>query len=180
MARPPRKVTIARALGVSGASVTRYLRRGMPCTSVEEAIAWRDANITPGAWRTGAASAGATPPAGEAPVPPSDSARLMKAKAAREEHEAELARMRRLELEGRTMFMADHKAVVFELARRIRDALLQVPARCAALVAAESDQLACQRILDAEVRHVLAYLSKAGGEVAPPPMVAAGEAEPHQ
>lgn len=167
MARPPRKVSIARALGVSGASVTRYARRGMPCTSIEEALAWRAANIPPGLWRTGAASAGATPPpAAEAAPALSDSAKLMRARAAREEHEAELARLRRLEVEGKTLLVDDHRKIVFEFARRARDALMQVPSRCAPLVAAEPDQLACRRILDAEVRGVLLQLAEVGPEPA--------------
>jgi hypothetical protein len=174
MGRPPRKVSIAKALGVSGASVTRYLRRGMPCTSIEAAIAWRDENIPPGLWRTGAASAGATPPAGEA-APATDAARLLRHKAAREEHEAALALMRRLEVEGRTLLMDDHKRIVFELSRRIRDALLQFPSRAAALVAAEREQAACQRILDAEVRAVLAQLARVG-----PPPANGGEGGPLQ
>ena len=137
----------------------------MPCTSIEDAIAWRDENIPPGLWRTGAASAGATPPASEAAPALSDNAKLLRHKAAREEHEAELARMRRLEVEGKTLLMADHRAIVFELGRRIRDALLQFPARAAPLVAAQTDQRECQRILDAEVRSVLAQLAQVG----PPP-----------
>jgi hypothetical protein len=170
MGRPPRKVTIAKALGVSGASVTRYLRRGMPCTSVEDAIAWRDANIPPGLWRTGAASAGGAPPAGEAPAL-SDNAKLLRARVAREEHEAALAYMRRLELEGKTLLKDDHRAIVFEFARRIRDSLLQVPSRVAPLVAAEADQRACQRIVEAEVRGVLLQLAQVG-----PPPANGGEA----
>jgi hypothetical protein len=59
----------------------------------------------------------------------------------------------------------DHRKILFEFARRIRDALLQVPSRSAALVAAESDQRSCQRIIEAEIRAVLQQLS----QVEPPP-----------
>jgi hypothetical protein len=141
----------------------------MPCGSIEDALAWREVNVPPGLWRTGAASAGAMPPpAGEVGPALSDHARLLRAKASREEAEAAMAKARRLEQEGKTVSTDHLRIFFFEFARRIRDALMQIAARAAPLVAAESDQRACQRVIDAEVRRVLALLANAGPEPAAP------------
>lgn len=89
-----------------------------------------------------------------------DAAALVAAKARREAAEADLAELELAEKRGAIMSSADHRAIVFRIARTLRDALLQVPARTAALLAAESDQAACQRILEAEIRAVLQQLQQ--------------------
>jgi phage terminase Nu1 subunit (DNA packaging protein) len=38
---------IADALGISGATVSRFKRKGMPVSSIEAARAWRDENVRP-------------------------------------------------------------------------------------------------------------------------------------
>jgi len=43
--RKPTQAALAASLGIDPALVTRYKRRGMPVTSVAEAVRWRDANI---------------------------------------------------------------------------------------------------------------------------------------
>jgi hypothetical protein len=87
-----------------------------------------------------------------------DAQALVAAKARREAAEADLAELELAEKRGQIMSVADHKRIVFALARAVRDALLQVPSRAAALLAAESDQRACQRIVEAEIRAVLQQL----------------------
>lgn len=87
-----------------------------------------------------------------------DAAALVAAKARREAAEAALAELELAEKRGETLSMKDHKRIVFALARGLRDALLQIPSRAAALVAAENSQTACQRILEAEIRAVLQQL----------------------
>lgn len=87
-----------------------------------------------------------------------DAQALVAAKARREAAEADLAEFELAEKRGTIMSVADHKRIVFTLARSIRDALLQVPSRCAALVAAESEQTTCQRIVESEIRAVLQQL----------------------
>ena len=42
-----KKIEIAKAMGVSAASVTKYVKAGMPTTSAAAAIAWRDENVDP-------------------------------------------------------------------------------------------------------------------------------------
>jgi phage terminase Nu1 subunit (DNA packaging protein) len=98
------------------------------------------------------------PPVLELP-PTSDAARLVREKARREAAEADLAELELREKRGEIMAMSEHRRVLFSLTRAIRDALLQIPSRSAALVAAEISQPQCQAILDAEMRKVLQQLA---------------------
>jgi 16S rRNA G1207 methylase RsmC len=88
-----------------------------------------------------------------------DAAALIAAKARREQAEAQLAELELAEKRGEIMAVGEHKRVLFALARTVRDAVLQIPARSAALVAATDDRQQCQAILDAEVRKVLEQLA---------------------
>jgi len=47
MARPPKKSTIAKALGVSAPALSRYIRKGCPVDSIEAAREWQRANVDP-------------------------------------------------------------------------------------------------------------------------------------
>jgi hypothetical protein len=89
-----------------------------------------------------------------------DAQALVAAKARREGAEADLAELELAEKRGLIMAVLDHRKILFEFARRVRDSILQVPSRAAPLVAAESDQRACQRIIEAEIRAVLQQLSQ--------------------
>lgn len=94
-----------------------------------------------------------------------DAQALVAAKARREAAEAELAELELAEKRGQIMAVLDHRKILFEFARRVRDSILQVPSRAAPLVAAEGEQRACRRIIEAEIRAVLQQLS----QVEPPP-----------
>lgn len=87
-----------------------------------------------------------------------DAAALIAAKARREQAEAQLAELELAEKRGEIMAVGEHKRVLFALARTVRDAVLQISSRSAALVAATDDRQQCQAILDAEVRKVLDQL----------------------
>jgi 16S rRNA G1207 methylase RsmC len=88
-----------------------------------------------------------------------DAAALIAAKARREQAEAQLAELELAEKRGEIMAVGEHKRVLFALARTVRDAVLQISSRSAALVAATDDRQQCQAILDAEVRKVLEQLA---------------------
>lgn len=89
-----------------------------------------------------------------------DAAALISAKARREQAEAQLAEMKLAEAMGSAMNIAEHKRVIFALGRAVTDALLQMPSRLGAVVAAESNQLQCQALIEAEVRKVLEQLAR--------------------
>lgn len=85
------KKTIATALGVSPGMVTRYMQRGMPHTTIDEARRWRDENVrhryTPG---KPSAETPAAPPA-DANAEPDERAlrrRLLAAQVANAERQA--------------------------------------------------------------------------------------------
>lgn len=89
-----------------------------------------------------------------------DAQALVAAKARREAAEADLAELELAEKRGQIMAVLDHRKIMFEFARRVRDSIMQVPSRSAPLVAAEGDQRTCQRIIEGEIRAVLQQLSQ--------------------
>lgn len=97
----------------------------------------------------------------DAPAAPED---YWASRARREAAEAAIAEMKRDELEGH-LIRAD--AIRAAWARRIataRDALLQIPARLAPLLAAEPSMERVAELLEVELRQALADLSGATGE----------------
>jgi hypothetical protein len=80
------------------------------------------------------------------------------AKTLREVAEARIAQLKLAELRGELVRAADVKATYAQLAAGLREALLQIPARMAAVLAAEADQGKVHDILRAELHQVLAQL----------------------
>lgn len=160
---------LAAALGVSAATVTRNVQDGMPADSVEAARAWRAENcrarIAPPKPAAAALPVEVPTPAAPvaAPVPPpaapvADVAGVEDyyvSRARREAAEAHLAELKLAEQQGR---LVDREAVRSAHARSavaFRDALLQLAARLAPLLVAESNQATIQRMLETEHRHAL-------------------------
>jgi phage terminase Nu1 subunit (DNA packaging protein) len=101
-------------------------------------------------------------------IPGMDAAgRLMVAKARREQAEAELAEIELSKAHGSLLDAGDVKRATFALARSVRDALLAVPDRLAAQLAAEADAAVCRRMLADELRQVLAQLTVLPAEEPP-------------
>lgn len=88
-----------------------------------------------------------------------DAASLIAAKARREAAEAELSELELAEKRGQVMSVADHRRIIFVMARSMRDALLQIPSRSGSLLAAEGDATACRRIVEAEIRTALQQIA---------------------
>lgn len=80
-------------------------------------------------------------------------------RARRELAEAKLAEHKLAELRGELVRAADVKAAWAKKASGLRSALLQIPARLAAVVAAETDQARCHDLLQSELHQVLAQIS---------------------
>lgn len=162
-------------LNVSRQSINELVRRGVLAIGPDKlldvelarlAIAER---LKPGA-KT-AAAVQASPPA--PPPPPAPAGALAPvdalaptsfhlAKTLREGAEAQMAQLRLAELRGELVKAEEVRRRAFELARGARDLLMAIPARVAAIVAAETDPAKCQEILDAEVRQVCAEIAKMG------------------
>jgi phage terminase Nu1 subunit (DNA packaging protein) len=95
-----------------------------------------------------------------ADLDPDDGNTYWSARARREAAEAEIAEMKLAEMQG-LLIRAD--AVRSAWASKIgaaRDALLQIPARLAPVLAAESDLAAVTQLLEAELRQALSDLSQ--------------------
>lgn len=69
------------------------------------------------------------------------------------------------EAEGRLGDVDAMSQAQFDLARQIRDAMLAIPARIQDMLAAESDPIACGRILEAEIRSSLEAEAEHAGAV---------------
>lgn len=77
----------------------------------------------------------------------------------RELAEAQKAELQLAELQGDLIRTADVRAAYAKRAAGLREALLQIPARLAAVVAAEGDQAKCHDILQAELHQVLGQIT---------------------
>lgn len=186
------QAALARALDISAPMVTKLKKQGMPVESVEAARAWREKNLNIAQRKdvmTRAEGATATPPAFEPitvnglrvfgenrpPAPPpapadfgDDDETLEDFKAAKtrltvaEANLKELAEAR----ERRELIRVD--AVKRQLATEystLREALMQIPARMAPLLAAEGDAAAIQTMLEVEVHQALVKLAGASDQV---------------
>jgi hypothetical protein len=99
---------------------------------------------------------GAAPPATGGDEPPVEDYYLVKAR--RERAEADLAELKLAELRGELVRVADVRAAYAKRAAGLREAILQLPARLSAQLAAESDQAKCHDLLQADLHGILAQL----------------------
>lgn len=162
--KPPRQNAIAAALGISAAAVSQAKRRGMPVDSLEAARTWRDANLNraqiPGAAAT-EAHQDTRDGAGADETFSSARRRLMIAQANKADLEAGEAR-------GSLIAVAAVRAALGPVLAAARDAFLQIPARLAPMLAAESDTAAVQNLLDLELDRVLRQLTAGAVGTLPP------------
>lgn len=154
----PSQAAIARALGLAKSRITAMKKQGMPVHSIEAAQAWREARQSI---------------ARRKPVLPVTVAREVKpdgselgethdmARTRREIAEANLSQMRDAEMSGELIRVAAVKTVLASALATTRDALLQIPARLAPLLAADADQASVQNTLHTEIHQALQYLSGA-------------------
>lgn len=150
------RAAIADGLGCDPALVTRYRRRGMPMDSVDAALAWKRMHVRP---RIGGDQAGGSAPHGP-PTPPAndepDSGGYWASRARREQAEADLAELKLAEQRGELVRTADVRASHARRLASLRESLLQIPPRLAAVLAAEADQAKVHDALAAEIHAALA------------------------
>lgn len=82
------------------------------------------------------------------------------AKTLRETAEARIAQLKLAELRGDLVRVADIRSAYATRAAALRESLLQIPARLASVLAAETDHARCHDLLQAELHQVLAQLQK--------------------
>lgn len=166
--KPISQAALARALGISPASVTAGKQRGMPVSSVAAASAWRREHLDP-AHMNPAPGEAAPPrhylrrPAATTPMT-GKAARtawfkpttFQLARADREVYEAKLAQLRYEQESGK---LIDAAAVRTEFAKAIvvvRDRMLRLPDRLVVMLLGESDARRMRAVIDSEVRAALA------------------------
>jgi phage terminase Nu1 subunit (DNA packaging protein) len=89
------------------------------------------------------------------------------AKADKEEHLAALAGLQRAEAEGRLVDVSQGRKSAQRAGIAIRNAVLSVPGRCAAQLAAMSDEREIERLLTEMLRAELTRLADSVAEDAP-------------
>lgn len=96
-----------------------------------------------------------------APVMPAGDGDYWANRARREKAEADTAELKLAELRGELVRVAHVRAAQARRIAALREGLLQIPARLAAVMAAESDQAKCHDLLQAELHGVLAQVTGA-------------------
>lgn len=159
----PTRTEIAAALGVTPALVTRYGKAGMPTNDIAAARVWKSANVRQRvsgsmAKKKKPAKKVATKRAARAKPPPPNP--YQDARTAQAIADAEDAQLRVLERRGVLVHVDVHRARVAQHLSALKDAFLQMPARLAAVLAAESDEAKCHSIVQDEIFSVLARLTE--------------------
>ena len=151
--------TLADALGRHESFVTRYKAKGMPTGSVEAAQEWVRKNVRPRIKPSAATDSGGrvpdTAPHGKSDDAGSDDNTYWISRARREQAEAELAELKLAEQRGELLRIADVRSAYAKRAAGLREALLQIPMRLAAVLAAENDQARVHDRLQSELHAVL-------------------------
>ncbi|WP_287278497.1 hypothetical protein [Ralstonia sp.] len=140
------RAKLAEALGVSLPRVTHMRQQGMPNSSIEDAKAWVRDNVRP-----------RTPGIGE-----TGSEDFQAARTRRETAEASLAELKLQEQEGELIRLDAVRNAWATRLTAVRDALLQIPARIAPVVAAESSIEGCAIAIDTELRRVMIDITTDG------------------
>jgi hypothetical protein len=86
-----------------------------------------------------------------------------KARAVREHYQARLAKLEFEEKTAKLIAADEVKVAAFNLFRRYRDAMLNLPDRLAAILAAETEAAKCYEILATEIRKALNEFADANG-----------------
>lgn len=161
----PSQAALGRALGLSRSAITKLKRQGMPIDTIEAAQAWREKRQSAAARKplpttfpplNRPNTAAAYPDVGE----DRDSAR-----ARREIAEADIAELTSAKMRRELISVTAVQAVLATEYATLRDALLQVGARLASVVAHESDPGVCANVIETEIRHCLTRLSGAADDV---------------
>ncbi len=168
-----RQSELAKALGLSKQAVSKLKGQGMPVDSVEAARAWRDENLSVAARKEAREPAPASTTAPTAPArsrpdprtfPPlgddEDEDEDFKAARTREKiSEANQAEMIEAKMRREMINLAVVERQLATDYATTRDAVLQIPARIAPLLAGETDAAAIQTLLDAELHQALSNLA---------------------
>ena len=148
----PTQAHIASGLGLSPGYVSMLVKRGMPVDSVESADAWRRKTFNPAHGKT-------KMPLDDVDI---DAETLMEARTRRERAAADTAELELAELRSVLIRRASVIRAEERKANAVREAILQIPAQLAPVLAAESSIVRCQDILSDAMMGVLGQISGVG------------------
>lgn len=145
---------VARHLQADPSLVSRWIRRGMPMTSLSDALAWHAAAVRP----RRRFQAGADPDQAGGSVGGMATA-MLRARLEREQSEASTAAIRLAELRGELIRVELAKRMWFNIAARVKEPLKNLPPRMAPLLAPETDPARIELLLDAEIHQIFVDLA---------------------
>lgn len=154
---------LSKETGKAGSLLHRYSKRGMPTSSAAEALAWISANVRQKASSKPAAAKSKRAGKGSSPKPRTSRAPASSYQEARTRSAIAEAQDRELGVLERRGVLVRRETIKAELGRRLaglRDALLQIPARLAPVLAAETEDSKVHDILQDELYAVLAQVSE--------------------
>lgn len=162
-----KQAELARLLGVSRQAIGELVKRGVferatdGLIDVEMARHALANRVRPSAKTAAALAAAAVPSTATASTNETDATTTSYhvAKTLREVAEARLAQLKLSELKGELVRAADVRTAWAKRAAGLREALLQMPARLAAILAAETDQAKCHDAVQTELHSVLAQIT---------------------
>lgn len=167
------KTEYARRRGCTEAAVRRAVRDGR-ITLIEGKIdpvaadaQWaRNTRVRAGSHATDDANLSGSGASGGRAAPDADAdddgaAGYWKSRARRELAEADMAELKLAEQRGQLVRAADIRAAQARRLAALREALLQLPARLAPVLAAEADNARVHELLQAELHQVLAHMTEA-------------------
>lgn len=121
--KPPLQSEIALALGIAPSRVTALKRLGMPVSSVDDAIAWREENLSVARVKAPPKGLGGTTAIA------GDEESFLEARCRRERCEADKSEIERAQLQGVLINRAGIEMAMETGFRQIRDAIIGVPDR---------------------------------------------------
>lgn len=170
---------LARLLSVSRQAIHDLVKRGIlekdssGLIDVSKAQAALANSVHPSS-KTAAALQSTTPAPPSASAEPPDSSQSVEvtsyhvAKTLREAAEAQMARLKLAEMQGDVIRVAAVKSQLATVFATVRDALLQIPARMAPVLAAEADPVSVHNVLHAEIHQALQHLAGAAERLTNP------------
>lgn len=175
------QAAIGRAMGLSKAAITKLKYQGMPVDSVEAALEWRKANQNIAARKSLPMGARAFPDGSgyvidNAGMQPGASMAFggemdafveshEAARTRREISEANLAEMRESEMRGELIRLDSVRSALAGIISSTRDSLLQLPARLAPVLAAETDAARVNDLIQTEIHQALAQIVSANSKL---------------
>jgi hypothetical protein len=168
-------------MGLSKAAITKLKYQGMPVDSVESALQWRKANQNIAARKALPAGARAFPDGSGYVIdnagmqPGADAAFGGGSDAFGESHEAartrreisdaNLAEMRESEMRREMIRLYSVRSALAVVISSTRDSLLQLPARLAPVLAAETDAARVNDLIQTEIHQALAQIVSANSKL---------------